>query len=76
VFLIGYNLNDFSEIFEDRSTNNGKTAVEMNREKFGKSFIILPNPMYGAWEKPLFDYKQDLSEREKTRLIRQKLHQE
>jgi 5'-nucleotidase (lipoprotein e(P4) family) len=73
VLLIGDNLNDFSGVFEDRSTNNGKEAVVNNRDQFGKKFIILPNPMYGAWEKPVFDYKNGLSESQKAELMRSKL---
>jgi 5'-nucleotidase (lipoprotein e(P4) family) len=73
ILLIGDNLNDFSEIFEDRSTNNGKDAVAKNQLQFGQKFIILPNPMYGAWEKPLFGYKDGLSDEEKTRLLKAKL---
>ena len=73
ILLIGDNLNDFSEAFEDRSSNDGKSAVEMNREKFGQKFIVLPNPMYGAWEKPLYDYKEGLSDAEKTKLLKEKL---
>jgi 5'-nucleotidase (lipoprotein e(P4) family) len=71
--LIGDNLNDFSQIFEDRSNNYGKEAVEKNKEQFGKKFIILPNPMYGAWEKPLYDYKEGLSDAEKTGKLKGKL---
>lgn len=73
VLLIGDNLNDFSEVFEDRSVHYGKDAVALNREKFGKTFIVLPNPMYGAWENPLIDYKSGLTESEKTKLIKSKL---
>jgi 5'-nucleotidase (lipoprotein e(P4) family) len=73
VLLIGDNLNDFSEIFEDRSHNDGKEAVEKNREQFGKLFIVLPNPMYGAWEKPLYNYKDGLSEEQKTLMLKEKL---
>jgi 5'-nucleotidase (lipoprotein e(P4) family) len=73
ILLIGDNLNDFSEIFEDRSVNDGKAAVEKNRELFGQKFIILPNPMYGAWEKPLYDYREGLSEEVKTQLLKEKL---
>jgi 5'-nucleotidase (lipoprotein e(P4) family) len=71
--LIGDNLNDFSQIFEDRSKNDGKEAVEKNKEQFGKKFIILPNPMYGAWEKPLYDFKEGLTDAEKTRILKKKL---
>jgi len=73
ILLIGDNLNDFSEIFEDRRTNNGKDAVVNNRELFGQKFIILPNPMYGAWEKPLYNYNNKLSNAEKTKLLKDKL---
>jgi 5'-nucleotidase (lipoprotein e(P4) family) len=71
--LIGDNLNDFSELFEDRSYNDGKASVEKNREQFGKKFIILPNPMYGAWEKPLYNYREGLNDDEKTQLLKGKL---
>lgn len=73
VLLIGDNLNDFSGIFEDRSHNYGKEAVEKNREKFGQLFIVLPNPMYGAWEKPLYNYQDGLSEEQKTLMLKEKL---
>jgi len=73
ILLIGDNLNDFSEMFEDRKINGGKVAVNRNREDFGRKFIVLPNPMYGAWEKPLYDYMEGLSEKEKTQLLKSKL---
>jgi 5'-nucleotidase (lipoprotein e(P4) family) len=73
VLLIGDNLNDFSEIFENRSLDDGKMAVEENRELFGLKFIVLPNPMYGAWEKPLYDYRNGLSDEEKTKMLKEKL---
>jgi 5'-nucleotidase (lipoprotein e(P4) family) len=73
ILLIGDNLNDFSELFENRSSNNGKKAVEENRELFGLKFIVLPNPMYGAWEKPLYDYRNGLSDEEKTKMLKEKL---
>jgi 5'-nucleotidase (lipoprotein e(P4) family) len=73
ILLIGDNLNDFSEVFEDRSKNDGKETVEQNREQFGKKFIILPNPIYGAWEKPLYNYRDGLNDTEKTILLKEKL---
>jgi 5'-nucleotidase (lipoprotein e(P4) family) len=73
ILLIGDNLNDFSEIFEERSVNNGKAAVADNREKFGQKFIVLPNPMYGAWEKPLYNYQDGLTDEAKLKLIKSKL---
>lgn len=73
ILLIGDNLNDFSEIFEDRNADKAKDAVQKNQELFGQKFIILPNPMYGAWEKPLYDYKEGISDADKTLLLKSKL---
>jgi 5'-nucleotidase (lipoprotein e(P4) family) len=73
VLLIGDNLNDFSELFEDRSTNDGKNAVSKNQQQFGEKFILLPNPMYGAWEKPLYQYNEKLTDTEKAEWLRKSL---
>jgi len=53
IMLVGDNLSDFDQVFEDRSVNFGYKAVDSLRTEFGKKFIILPNPMYGDWTKPL-----------------------
>lgn len=65
LLLIGDNLGDFSEIFEDRSNNYGFKKVEDNKDLFGKKFIVLPNPMYGAWESSIFDSDKQLTDKEK-----------
>jgi 5'-nucleotidase (lipoprotein e(P4) family) len=49
LILIGDNLADFDSVFDIRGEDLGFEAVTKNREKFGKEFIILPNPMYGPW---------------------------
>ncbi len=69
VLLMGDNLGDFSEIFEDKSIKDRDKAVENNRFEFGKKFIVLPNPMYGDWEGALYDYdfRKSLVEKEKIR---------
>lgn len=73
ILLIGDNLNDFSNVFEDRKQNGGKEAVEKNQRLFGQKFIILPNPMYGAWEKPLYNYIDTLNSENKTKSLLEKL---
>ena len=73
VLLLGDNLNDFSQYFEDRSKNDGKDSVAKYKELFGQKFIVLPNPIYGAWEKPLYNYNDTLSDEAKTRLMKSKL---
>jgi len=52
--FIGDNLADFDDIFEENLTvtERKKVAYDM-RKKFGIKFIVLPNVMYGNWEKAL-----------------------
>jgi 5'-nucleotidase (lipoprotein e(P4) family) len=67
VLLMGDNLNDFSDIFENAKTVESRmSAAEANKNKFGTRFIVLPNPMYGDWENAIYDYNFNLSETEKA----------
>jgi len=54
VMLIGDNLNDLSEVFENRGVDWGVSVTEQNKKEFGNRFIVLPNPMYGEWEKNIY----------------------
>ena len=55
VLLMGDNLNDFAEVFEKSKTTESRlTAAEQNKNQFGSRFIVLPNPMYGAWEDAIY----------------------
>lgn len=66
VLLMGDNLNDFSDVFENAKTIDARMSVtEQNKAKFGSRFIVLPNPMYGDWENAIYDYNFKLSEAEK-----------
>ena len=54
IMLIGDNLGDFNNVFEEDVTiTERKARVDKFKEKFGAKFIILPNPMYGDWERTL-----------------------
>jgi len=53
ILLIGDNLADFDSYLDDRTENYGFNRVDELKDEFGSMFIILPNPMYGNWEKPL-----------------------
>ncbi|HWP54956.1 MAG TPA: 5'-nucleotidase, lipoprotein e(P4) family [Pyrinomonadaceae bacterium] len=67
VLLMGDNLNDFSDVFENAKTSAGRmTVTEQNKAKFGSRFIVLPNPMYGDWENAIYDYNFKLKEDEKA----------
>ena len=51
---IGDNLTDFSELFANRGDGMGKDLVLQNKEELLNHFVILPNPMYGEWEKAIY----------------------
>lgn len=72
VLLLGDNLNDFSSDFGAQTINERAEAVEMNREKFGDNFIVLPNPIYGNWEAAVYGggkwYKKTAKERSDIRV--------
>ena len=55
VLLMGDNLNDFAAVFEQSKTIDSRlSAAEQNQKQFGARFIVLPNPMYGAWEDAVY----------------------
>lgn len=63
LLLCGDNLSDFSNVFY-REGKHTKEQVDAARHLFGTKFIVLPNPMYGDWEKPLYN-SDKLNEAEK-----------
>jgi 5'-nucleotidase (lipoprotein e(P4) family) len=73
ILLLGDNLNDFSDVFEKRGDDWGVEVVNKFRNEFGRRFIVFPNPMYGEWEKNIYDHKRDLSDKEKFKLRRSKV---
>jgi 5'-nucleotidase (lipoprotein e(P4) family) len=72
VLLLGDNLNDFSSVFGAETIDERAAAVEMNKEKFGDIFIVLPNPIYGNWEAAVHGggkwYKKSAKEQSDTRV--------
>jgi 5'-nucleotidase (lipoprotein e(P4) family) len=74
VLLMGDNLNDFAEVFQQSKTVADRlAAVERNKSQFGKRFIVLPNVMYGDWESAVYDYNFKLTEEEKAAKRRSRL---
>jgi 5'-nucleotidase (lipoprotein e(P4) family) len=67
VLLMGDDLNDFGESFENSRTVTSRIdAAEQNKSQFGTRFIVLPNPMYGDWENSIYDYNFKLTEEAKA----------
>jgi len=68
LLLCGDNLSDFSYVFDNRDKNNRIDSVDKYRHKFGETFIVLPNPMYGDWEKFIWKDLKNLSPIQKDSL--------
>jgi 5'-nucleotidase (lipoprotein e(P4) family) len=68
VLLLGDNVNDFTDVFEEKSVSDRATEVESLKDEFGDRFIVLPNPMYGSWESAVYEYQGALSYEEEDSL--------
>lgn len=60
VLLLGDNLLDFADIFEEKTIAGRYRAVEQYKTEFGDKFIIFPNSMHGEWLKVLLAYQRNL----------------
>jgi 5'-nucleotidase (lipoprotein e(P4) family) len=67
IMLIGDVMTDFSDIFEDKTTNERHILTDRSAREFGTRYIVLPNPMYGEWERAIYGHDFDLSESERRR---------
>jgi 5'-nucleotidase (lipoprotein e(P4) family) len=66
VLLIGDNLNDFSEIFEQKNMTDRDQLVVDQKDSFGRKWIVLPNPIYGDWESAVHNYNHNKLPEEKS----------
>ena len=67
VLLMGDDLNDFDEVFENSKTIATRLeATDRNKSQFGTHFIVTPNPMYGNWANALYEYNFKQSEKAKS----------
>jgi 5'-nucleotidase (lipoprotein e(P4) family) len=65
ILLLGDNLNDFMQVFENRSVQDRFTETDKEKAEWGKKFIVLPNPVYGEWENAVYDYEHNLTPQQK-----------
>lgn len=62
---MGDNLDDFSDIFEQKSVADRFGETNKIKGDWGRRWIVLPNPMYGTWESAIYEY-QRLTEKQKA----------
>ncbi|MFC1610077.1 5'-nucleotidase, lipoprotein e(P4) family [Myxococcota bacterium] len=58
---LGDNLADLSEIFDKTETTSHQDRFQQlcaNRQRLGKTWFVLPNPIFGAWKTP-FDQERE-----------------
>ena len=58
---VGDNLDDFPANFYEKSIEERFKIADAVKDQFGKRFIVLPNPMYGSWERAIKNFKKGLS---------------
>ncbi len=59
IMFVGDNMGDFAENFDERKTNGDMLAETDEIINFlGTKYIVLPNPTYGTWEKPILADKE------------------
>ncbi|HTJ50845.1 MAG TPA: 5'-nucleotidase, lipoprotein e(P4) family [Cyclobacteriaceae bacterium] len=73
VMLLGDNLNDFTQLFEKKSSNDRKTETDNVKNEWGNKFIVLPNATYGEWENALYDYERKLTPEQRDKKLKDKL---
>lgn len=74
LLFIGDNLNDLSEIYENKSSEDRNQLIMENSNDFGSKFILFPNPNYGAWEKAIYNNSYNWTAAQKDSLRRDKIH--
>lgn len=70
VMLMGDNLNDFAQVFENKNISDRFTATDNAKSDWGNKFIVLPNATYGEWENALFNYQHGLTAEQKLNMLR------
>ncbi|CDF79327.1 acid phosphatase [Formosa agariphila KMM 3901] len=55
IMYLGDNLGDFDSVYDHKTTPERHKITDSLQSKYGASYIVFPNPMYGAWEYGLYN---------------------
>ena len=72
--LIGDNLADFNDDFEEKLSEERTNYTDDQRNEFGTKLIVLPNPNYGDWESNGIFGGRNLNDFEKDSVRRAKIN--
>jgi 5'-nucleotidase (lipoprotein e(P4) family) len=74
LLLVGDDMEDF--VADSKSDPAARRSLSgEHTERWGREWIILPNPMYGSWETSLYGFDYELPRDERLDLKRQHLEQ-
>jgi acid phosphatase len=73
LFIAGDDLNDFVTGFKTGDPLQRKATVAQYSDRFGREWILLPNPQYGSWEASLYGRDYSLGDGERRRQMHQHL---
>ena len=73
VLYLGDNINDLPLDLYGKNMAEREATTDRNSDRFGMSFIMLPNPVYGSWEGALAEGYSKLSPAEKDKVRREAL---
>ena len=65
VLLMGDDYNDFTYLGKKPGPQERVEKSKEHAEMWGKKWILMPNPLYGNWEKALYQYNYGSSDAEK-----------
>ncbi len=68
IMLVGDNLGDFNENASKKSIEERFVETDKMQNQFGRKYIVLPNPMYGAWEGAVYNNNYKISPEEKDEM--------
>ena len=72
LLLVGDNMEDFVD-GSKTSPGNRRTLAHDYMDRWGRQWIILPNPMYGHWESSIYNFDYALPREEQLRYKMQEL---
>src|ERR1700761_9567465 len=71
ILLCGDNLADFDALYDNKPTEESRTAsTDKLRKQFGDRYIVIPNPSYGDFESALFKFNYKLTTAQKDSVIK------
>jgi 5'-nucleotidase (lipoprotein e(P4) family) len=74
ILLCGDNLADFDALYDNKPSEESRTAsTQKLMKEFGSRYIVLPNPEYGDWESSLFNFNYRLTNAQKDSIIKAQL---